>query len=163
MEDSKVGYNKTIQMCIFEGNPNGRILCELSNWDGRIYKIARSELSDFSKRDDSEYTGIYFLFGKNSDNDETVYIGEAEKMLTRLKQHLKDNDYWNYCVVVLSKDNKLNKAHVKYLENAFYTIAKEANRSIIINNTIPTRSSISEFDESMLRWISINTFLTKGD
>ena len=99
-----MGYNKTIQMCIFEGNPNGRILCELSNWDGRIYKISRSELNEFSKRDDSEYTGIYFLFGKNSDNDETIYIGEAEKMHTRLKQHLKDNDYWNDCVIVLSKD-----------------------------------------------------------
>ncbi len=154
-----MGYNKTIQMCIFEGNPNGRILCELSNWDGRIYKMSRSELSEFSKRDDSEYTGIYFLFGKNSDNDETIYIGEAEKMLTRLKQHLKDNDYWNDCVVVLSKDNKLNKAHVKYLEHSFYTIAKEANRSIIINNTVPTRSSISEFDESMLIEFIDNTRL----
>lgn len=61
-------FNKTIQMCIFEGNPNGRIMCELSNWNGRVYKISRNEISRFAQRDDSENTGIYFLFGKDEDN-----------------------------------------------------------------------------------------------
>ena len=143
-------FNKTIQMCIFDGNPNGRIMCELSNWNGRVYKIARNDLSEFANRPDCEYTGVYFLFGKDEDNKDTVYVGEAEKMLVRLKQHLKDHNYWNDCVVVISKDNILNKAHVKYLENKFYTLAVDAKRSSIINNTVPTCSSISEFDESML-------------
>lgn len=143
-------FNKTIQMCIFGGNPNGRIMCELSNWNGRVYKISRNDLSDFSNRPDSEYTGVYFLFGKDEDNNDTVYVGEAERMLVRLKQHLKDHNYWNDCVVVISKDNILNKAHVKYLENKFYNLAVDAKRSSIINNTVPTCSSISEFDESML-------------
>ena len=143
-------FNKTIQMCIFDGNPNGRIMCELSNWNGRVYKISRNDLSEFANRPDCEYTGVYFLFGKDEDNKDTVYVGEAEKMLVRLKQHLKDHNYWNDCVVVISKDNILNKAHVKYLENKFYTLAVEAKRSSIINNTVPTCSSISEFDESML-------------
>ena len=137
-------------MCIFDGNPNGRIMCELSNWNGRVYKISRNDLSEFANRPDCEYTGVYFLFGKNEDNKDTVYVGEAEKMLVRLKQHLKDHNYWNDCVVVISKDNILNKAHVKYLENKFYTLAVDAKRSSIINNTVPTCSSISEFDESML-------------
>lgn len=145
-----MAFNKTIQMCIFDGNPNGRIMCELSNWNGRVYKISRNDLSEFANRSDCEYTGVYFLFGKDEDNKDTVYVGEAEKMLIRLKQHLKDHNYWNDCVVVISKDNILNKAHVKYLENKFYTLAVDAKRSTIINNTIPTCSSISEFDESML-------------
>ena len=143
-------FNKTIQMCIFDGNPNGRIMCELSNWNGRVYKISRNDLSEFANRPDCEYTGVYFLFGKNEDNKDTVYVVEAEKMLVRLKQHLKDHNYWNDCVVVISKDNILNKAHVKYLENKFYTLAVDSKRSSIINNTVPTCSSISEFDESML-------------
>ena len=143
-------FNKTIQMCIFDGNPNGRIMCELSNWNGRVYKISRNDLSEFANRPDCEYTGVYFIFGKYEDNKDTVYVGEAEKMLVRLKQHLKDHNYWNDCVVVISKDNILNKAHVKYLENKFYTLAVDAKRSSIINNTVPTCSSISEFDESML-------------
>lgn len=143
-------FSKTIQMFIFDGNPNGRIMCELSNWNGRVYKISRNELSEFSQRTDSENTGVYFLFGKDEENNDTVYIGEAEKMFSRLKQHLRDSEYWNDCIVVISKDNLLNKAHVKYLENKFYMLAQNAGRSIVINNTIPTCSSISEYDEAML-------------
>lgn len=127
-------------------------MCELSNWNGRVYKISRNEISEFSQRDDSENTGVYFLFGKNEENDDVVYIGEAEKIATRLKQHLKEreSEYWNDCVVVISKDNLLNKAHAKYLENRFYLLAQNAGRSIVINSTVPTRSSISEYDEAML-------------
>lgn len=154
-----MAFSKTIQMYIFDGNPNGRIMCELSNWNGRIYKISRSELSEFSKRNDSENTGVYFLLGKNEDNEDTVYIGEAEKMLTRLKQHLRDTEYWSDCIAVISKDNLLNKAHAKYLENKFYLLAKDAARSIVVNNNVPTCSSISEYDEAMLQEFISNTKL----
>ena len=112
-------FDKTIQMYIFDGNPNGRIMCELSNWNGRVYKIARNELNLFSNRKDANNTGIYFLFGKKELNQDFIYIGEAEKVSDRLKQHLNDEIYWNDCVAVISKDNLLNKAHVKFLEHKF--------------------------------------------
>lgn len=152
-------YDKTIQMYIFDGNPSGRIMCELSNWNGRIYKVARNELSAFAERPDSTYTGVYFLFAKDEDNNETIYIGEAENILLRLKQHLKDEAYWNDCVIVLSKDNALNKAHVKFLENHFYTLAKEASRSVVMNSTVPTCSSVSEYDKAMLEEFMANARL----
>ena len=152
-------FSKTIQMYIFDGNPNGRIMCELSNWNGRVYKVSRNEISKFSKREDAENTGVYFLFGKDENNVDTIYIGEAEKMLTRIKQHLKDTVYWNNCILVVSKDNLLNKAHVKFLENKFYLIAKDSGRAVVINSTIPTRSSISEYDEAMLEEFISNTKL----
>lgn len=154
-----MGFDKTIQMYIFDGNPNGRIMCELSNWNGRVYKISRNELSEFSERNDSENTGVYFLMGRDEGNIDTIYIGEAEKMLTRLKQHLKDTDYWRDCIAVISKDNLLNKAHVKYLENKFYELARSAGRSIVLNNTVPTCSSISEYDKAMLQEFISNTKL----
>lgn len=53
-------------------------------------------------------------------------------------------------MVVISKDNYLNKAHVKFLENSFYNLSKRASRSVIINNTVPTCSSVSEYDKAML-------------
>lgn len=152
-------FSKTIQMYIFDGNPNGRIMCELSNWNGRVYKISRNEIADFAKRTDAENTGVYFLFGKNDENKDTIYIGEAEKMLTRLRQHLKDTNYWNDCIAVISKDNLLNKAHVKYLENKFYLMAQGSGRAIIVNSTIPTCSSISEYDQAMLEEFMSNAKL----
>lgn len=152
-------FNKTIQMFIFDGDPNGRIMCELSNWNGRVYKIARSELKMFSDRADANNTGIYFLFGKNEMNKDTVYIGEAERVLDRLKQHINDTNYWNDCIAVISKDNLLNKAHVKFLEHKFYKQAVESGRFEVINSTVPTLSSVSEYDEAMLEEFISNTKL----
>lgn len=154
-----MSFSKTIQMYIFNGNPNGRIMCELSNWNGRVYKISRNDIFEFSKRSDAGNTGVYFLFGKDDTNSDTIYIGEAEDMLTRIRQHLKDINYWNDCILVISKDNLLNKAHVKYLENKFYLMAQKSGRAIIINKTIPTCSSISEYDEAMLEEFMSNTKL----
>ena len=44
----------------------------------------------------------------------------------------------------------LNKAHVKFLEYNFYSLAKSANRFLIINSNIPQCSSVSEYDNAML-------------
>ena len=142
--------DKTIQMLIFDGNPNKMIMCESSNSNVRIYKVSRNELRAFEKRNDANNTGIYFLFGKDDNNNTTVYIGEAENILSRLKQHLSDKDYWNDAVAIISNNDFLNKAHIKYLENEFYSLAYEAARAVIINKSVPTRSSISEYDEATL-------------
>ena len=40
-----MAFSKTIQMYIFEGNPNGRIMCELSNWNGKAIKITCEKTS----------------------------------------------------------------------------------------------------------------------
>lgn len=145
-----MAFDKVVNMLIFDGDPNHQIMCEISNWNGRIYKISRNELSLFQNRVDCQNTGVYFLFGSDIDNGDTVYIGEAERIYDRLKQHLKDTIYWNECIVVISKDNHLNKAHVKYLEHQFYGIAKEVGRFKIVNATIPVRASVSEYDVAML-------------
>ena len=148
-----MAFSKTIQLYIFDGNPNGRIMCELSNWNGRVYKIARNEIAAFSRRADSDHTGVYFLLGKNEENRDTVYIGEAEKVATRLKQHLREReaDYWNDCICIMSKDDLRDKAHVKYLEHQFYQLAQQAGRAIVLNSTVPTCSSLSAYDEAMLK------------
>ena len=142
--------DKIIQMLLFDGNPNKLIMCELSNSNVRVYKVSRNELRELEKRDDSNNTGIYFLFGKDDNNDTTIYIGEAESIIQRLKQQLSIKDYWNEAVAVISNNNFLNKAHIKYLENEFHLLATEAARAVVMNKTTPTRSSISEYDETAL-------------
>ena len=102
---------------------------------------------------------MYFLLSKDDNNEDTIYIGKSEKMLIRIKQHLRNRNYWNNCIAVISKDNLLNKAHVKYLENKFYMIAQKSGRAVIVNNSVPTCSSISEFDEAMLEEFISNTKL----
>lgn len=141
-------HKKTIELFLLDGTPNGRIICNISNWDGVAFKIPKTKIKDSKDRNELKNTGLYLLFGKNYDKD-SVYIGEAENIYNRLVQHLSEDD-WNDALVFVKKDNKLNKAHVKYLENYFYNITKTVDRYEIRNSTIPTKSSISEFDESTM-------------
>ncbi|MBL7692962.1 MAG: GIY-YIG nuclease family protein [Flavipsychrobacter sp.] len=142
-------FGKTIKIFLIDGDPNGRMSCELSNWSGKAYKIPRIKIKDCSDRDDlTTSTGVYLLFGKVDDGKDQVYIGEAETILKRLNQQLTSKDFWNETIVFISKDDNLNKAHVKYLENRLHEIAKSANRYKVDNSIVPTQSSISESDRA---------------
>lgn len=141
-------FGKTIKIFLLDGDPNGRLTCELSNWTGKAYKIPRNRVKDSTDRDDLSSTGVYLLFGKDEEANDLVYIGEGEEILKRIMQHLPQKDFWHETIVFVSKDENLNKAHIKYLENRLYDLAKAANRYKILNTVTPTRSAISESDEA---------------
>lgn len=74
--------------------------------------------------------GVYFLLGTNPDTgNPKAYIGEAEIIRDRLKQHkAKALEFWNSIVVFVSKDENLTKAHVRYLENRLWQESRIAGR-----------------------------------
>ncbi len=152
-------YGKTIKIFLIDGDPNGRMNCELSNWTGKAYKIPRVKIKDCTDRKDLENTGVYLLFGKDEEGKDLVYIGEAESVLQRLNQHLSRKDFWHETIVFISKDGNLNKAHIKYIENRLFEITKNANRYKIENTVVPTQPSISESDiaemEEFIEYIKI--------
>jgi hypothetical protein len=140
-------HGKTINIFLIDGDPNGRMSCELSNWSGKAYKIPRIKVKECTDRDDLSSTGVYLLLGKDEEEKDLVYIGEGENILARLNQHY-DKEFWKEVIVFISKDDNLNKAHIKYLENRLHNIATEVKRYNIKNSSIPTQSSISESDKA---------------
>lgn len=152
-------HRKTIKLFLIDGDPSGRIACELSNWSGIGYKIPRIKVKDSGDRDELVKPGVYLLFGKNEDNENIIYIGEADPIYSRLKQQVLDREFWNEAIVFVSKDQNLNKAHIKFLENSLYERAKKIKRYIIENTNTPTKSSISEADEAEMEEYKENIFL----
>lgn len=146
-----MSFGKVIKLFLLDGTPNGRWICELSNWTGIAYKIPRNMIKESENRDELSSPGVYFLFGRDDVNEKPlVYIGEAENIISRLKQHLDKKDNWNEAITFISKDSNLNKAHIKYLEHQFYTIAKSCGRYSIDNSNTPTKSVVSEAEVAEL-------------
>lgn len=143
-------FGKTIKLFLIDGDTNGRLTCELSNWTGKAYKLPRNLIKICTDRPEIQTTGVYILLNKIADLSEKgqLYIGEAENIFTRLTHHVKEKDFWNESIVFISKDDNLNKAHIKYLENRLHEIALSANRYELINTQKPTQSSISESDKA---------------
>ncbi len=142
---------KLISIFLIDGIPDGRLVGEISNWTGKAFKIPRKLLKESANREELTKTGVYFLFGKSEDNpdEDAVYIGEAEEAYKRLAQQQK-MEFWSEAVVFISKDENLNKAHVKYLESKIYDIAKAAKRYTITNSSIPTCPALSESEQAVM-------------
>jgi hypothetical protein len=147
-----IKYGKTIKLFLMDADPDGRMICELSNWTGKAYRIPRGKVKNCADREELKSTAVYLLFGKaeSSTTKPKVYIGEAENVYGRLVQHVAEKEFWNESVVFISKDENLNKAHIKYLESRLFEIATITARYELQNSNTPTRSSISESDQSEL-------------
>lgn len=134
----------TIKLFLPYGDAKRLRVGEVSNWTGKALAAPRTELEDLLARDELQSSGIYFLLGVNAESGAPVaYIGEAEVIRDRLKQH-KAKDFWNSVVVFVSKDENLTKAHIRYLENRLLQEAKSIGRYALEN----TNSSNPKLPES---------------
>lgn len=145
-----LAYGKSIKLFLMDADPEGRMICELSNWTGKAYRIPRRKVGECSSREELNATAVYLLFGppETAVGQPRVYIGETENAFGRLKQHVSEKEFWTEAVVFISKDENLNKAHVKFLESRFHEDAVVAARYAVENDKTPTRSTISEADQA---------------
>ncbi len=139
---------KSIKLYLMDGTSDGRLTCELSNWSGKAIKIPRVLLKESNDRPELKGTGVYFLFGKDDDDSNSIYIGESEEIYTRLTKHDLGKDFWNEVLVFTSKDENLNKAHIRYLEHRLIQIAIYTKRYNVVNIQNPRIPIISEADQA---------------
>ena len=60
-------FGKTIKLFLIDGDTNGRLTCELSNWTGKAYKIPRNLVKVCSDRPELQTTGVYLLLNKTTE------------------------------------------------------------------------------------------------
>lgn len=150
-----MAYGKSIELFFVNGSADSLITAELSNWNGKAIKIPRIEVASCN-REDITQAGVYFLFCKEDDGSDSVYIGETENVKERLVQHLRDYQaekekyYWTTAVIFIGRD--LNKALIRYLENRFVEIARAYKRYTVLTkntykNTVMKESQIAVMEE----------------
>lgn len=150
-----MAYGKSIELFLVNGTADSLVTAELSNWNGQAIKIPRIEVSSCDRKDIKQ-AGVYFLFCKEDDGSDSVYIGEAENVKERLIQHLRDYQaenekfYWSTAVIFIGRD--LNKALIRYLENRFVEIARVSKRCHVLTkntykNTVMKESQVAVMEE----------------
>ncbi len=124
----------TIRIFLVHGDAKRLRTAELSNWTGKAVAAPRNEFDGLLARDEAQGSGVYFLTGSDPETNRTaVYIGEAESIRDRLKNHL-EKDFWNQVIFFVSKDENLTKAHIRYLEGRLIEQAKEVGRATVTNS-----------------------------
>ncbi len=124
----------TIKLFLPRGDAKSLRTAEISNWTGKAVAAPRTELDELLARDELDKAGVYILIGNDPlTNAPRAYIGEAEVIRDRLKQH-KAKEFWVSAIAFVSKDENLTKAHVRYLESRILDEAAKVNRFALEQN-----------------------------
>ena len=142
----------SIRIFLADGVPDGLRIVEKSNWTGRAVVASRSHLDRALKRPELEQPGIYVLTGASDDGAPRVYVGEADVLGGRLKQHVQGKEFWTRLVAFTSTNEGLNKAHVRYLEARLIGLARDARQWELDNGTHPAPPPLSEADNADAEW-----------
>jgi hypothetical protein len=99
----------TIKLFLPRGDARSLRTAEISNWTGKAIAAPRTELDELLGREELDKAGVYILVGSDPlTNAPRAYIGEAEVVRERLKQH-KAKEFWVSAIVFVSKDETLRR------------------------------------------------------
>lgn len=140
-------FGKSVKVFLSDGTITGIKFGEIVNHTIQSITCPRLqiiELRDSDKYPEAHKPGVYFLFGTDEEtNEPKAYIGEAENVFYRLKDHIAKKDFWNEVIFFVGKDGNITKAHVGYLESRLVEIACSTKRGYKIENTqIPKLKSL---------------------
>jgi hypothetical protein len=125
----------TIKLFLKHGDPQRLRTAEISNWSGKAVAAPRTDLEEMLARDEAGQPAVYILTGVDPlSGKPTAYIGEAEVLRERLRQH-RSKDFWVSVVAFVSKDENLTKAHIRFLEGELLSEAAKSGRVRLENGT----------------------------
>lgn len=94
--------DKLIKLFVMESKKNLKEI-DLSNWVGKVYVGDRKHVDIIQTIPTiANSTGLYFLLGNDVQTDEKyLYIGEADDVATRIKQHSsnKSKDWFEEFII----------------------------------------------------------------
>ena len=123
----------TIKLYLAFGDPKRLRTGEISNWSGKAVAAPRTDLDELLGREELQTPGVYILIGTDPNKGSSAcYVGEAEVIRDRLRQH-RSKDFWVHAVVFVSKDENLTKSHIRYLEGRLISDAQDAGRFEVVN------------------------------
>ena len=146
---------KKLTVYMIDGTAYGPRLSEIGNWVGKAIYSPRASVNKIMNRSEFDNPGIYCLKGDPTDDafDEKIYIGEAENIKVRLKQHLSDpNKDFKELIFFVSKDELLTKTQIRYLESRLVQLAIEAKTAQIDNGNSPSLPTLHEADISDMEY-----------
>ncbi len=146
---------KKLTVFMTEGTEFGPRIVEIGNWVGKGVYCPRVAISNILVRPEVNNPGVYFLKSppRSDSYSERIYIGEAENIGIRLRQHLSDpNKDFDELAFFISKDELLTKTQIKFLESKFIQQAHEAKSAEIDNGNIPNLPTLHEADISDMEY-----------
>jgi hypothetical protein len=133
-----------ITVFLKDGLPRGIREISLDQWSGRALCAPRNRMAEiFRGKDVADSVAVYFLMGKE-EGLLNVYVGEADGVGARFKDHDAKKDWWD--TAILFVDKGLNKTRAQYIESRCVEQLKASGRCLLMNKNEPAKPTIAEED-----------------
>jgi hypothetical protein len=120
---------------------------KINNWSGEAFYSPRANLINILKQNEYEYfdfssPGIYILKSDSSKDiySEKIYIGQADVINSRIKQHLNSDKDFSEMVIFCGDD--LHITNIRYIESKLINMANDCNNAEIENGNSPNEPNI---------------------
>ena len=140
----------SIRIFLANGVADGIWVVEKSNWTGKALMASRTQYKELRARSDLAGPGVYVLVGPSETGvlGSRIYIGETDDLPSRLDSHSRNKDFWNRVIVFTSKDENLNKAHIRYIEARLIELSRAAKRAEVENGNVGSMPPLSDADRA---------------
>jgi hypothetical protein len=137
-----------IKVSLLDGNDFGPKIIKIYNWSGKAFYSPRANfiniLNDANYRYfDFAMPGIYILKSDSTKDifSEKIYIGQADVIKDRIKQHLpKPDKDFNELIIFCGDD--LHITNIRYLESKLIRMAIDCNNAELDNGNSPNEPNI---------------------
>jgi len=123
---------------------------ERANGPCMAYKFSKDEVSAVlkSQKKELDSCGVYLLLSWCPMSAVKIYVGEAENIGMRIRQHIKRPPFaWNSAIAFVSSGDRNSlweKSSIKYMEHALYVRLPELVGCEMVNRNTPKKSKVSD-------------------
>lgn len=149
---------RSLELYYINGQPDGMLTAEMFNWTGHVLMTPRTRIAEALSRPEARFAGVYLLIGEQ-DGVPRAYVGEGEDISARIRSHDIAKDWWAQAVLITAFANRLNKAHIRYLESRLIEQARRLGRAKLDNLNTPACPAVSEADAAKMEAFLENLFI----
>ena len=119
--------------------------------------FTRENIKDVEDLPNNKNHAVYFLFNNSQDDESRVYVGQSINGVERIKNHVANKEFWSYCIMFVTDNNRFDRLTIDYLEYEFirkfkmssYTLANREPRDKEPNCSIFEKANITSYIEQI--------------
>lgn len=152
---------RTVRIYMADGSPFGIRQAEIFNRTIQALAVSRLRIVELNDQEWSEArgAGVYFLFGRSGSDRAQAYIGQAQNVIQRIANHIREKDFWTEAILFVSKDKNINR---EYLEARLIAQAEVAARYELDNGKGQSIPGLSRADRDAMEEIISDIRLMLG-
>ncbi|MDM8534012.1 GIY-YIG nuclease family protein [Clostridiaceae bacterium HSG29] len=135
--------------------PDAKNASNLKMYQDRTNQIkalyfTKESIKEIEKLPSSNSYAVYFLFNNSEIDEKRVYIGQSMNGVRRISEHVKNKEFWTYCIMFVSDNNSFDKLTIDYLEYKFIKKFKKSSYVLINKDLRNQEPNVSIYDKPKL-------------